>query len=475
MLLSVIIPTRNEREGISDVIKATKRALNGYSHEIIVVDKSTDDTAILAAQAGAVVVRQTHRGGVGAAFREGFTHASGKVIVTLDGDGSYDPADIPKVIEPILSSVADFVNGNRLTEKREKGSITKLNLVGNKALTWLGNIVFRADVKDSQSGMKAATRDLLERMSLFESGFPTVSELVGEAVRARGRIVEIPITYSIRKGKTKLRPMVDGLRIYFATILLLRDYNPLLLFGSLGLFLIALGSLTSTPVVAEFLERGTFHFLGRALLSSVLIISGFFSILVGLVLDSANFSIRRLEARILGLGAQRQRLTFAERTREAASQSAQETYTPPPSVEPSESELASPKILETISIRRAVADALREAEYSASAPGVLKGESGIDYNFDVVASRKDKTWVLDICADTTTEADAVLSLFAKILDVKPDKATLLAKPMITPQTGKLAQMYNIQVVVGNSAVQLSDVIKLIASETASKETTLGSP
>jgi glycosyltransferase involved in cell wall biosynthesis len=476
MLLSVVIPTMNERDAISDVIDATRKALDGYSYEIIVVDKSSDDTAKLAAQSGARVFSQTHRGGVGAAFREGFSHAHGEVIVTLDGDGSYDPADIPRVVEPILSGMADFVNGNRLTEEREKGSITILNLIGNRALTWVGNVCFRSDVNDSQSGMKAAKRGFLEQMALFELGFATISELIGEAVRARGRIVEVPIKYSMRKGRTKLSPAVDGLRIFLASVLLMRDYNPLLLYGGFGVFLLILATLTSVPVVAEYIEGGTFRLIGRALLSTIFTMSGVSSIVIALILDSMNLSIRRLEARILhsvlGRGAPHERPSSIERHAvESSGLTGDVLRVAGPGrgtveYDQQKQDEAGPENLETlerISVRRAVSQVLRDADYSETSPGILRGESGVEHDFDIVASRDHETWVFDICADEiSSEGSSVASLYAKILDVKPDKAMLLAVlPLgIGPQMKKLAELYNVQIMVGGSTAQLCDAVRL---------------
>lgn len=461
MLLSVVIPTKNERDAISDVIAATKKALDGYSYEIVVVDKSSDDTATLGAQSGAQMIRQTHRGGVGAAFRDGFSHARGDVIVTMDGDGSYDPADIPRVVEPILNGVADFVNGNRLTEEREKGSITTLNLIGNRALTLIGNVCFRSNVRDSQSGMKAVRRDFLERMSLFEVGFSTVSELIGEAVRARGRIIEVPITYSTRKGRTKLSPAIDGIRIFLATVLLMRDYNPLLLFGGFGLFLAFMGALNSLPVVAEFFAKGTFNLGRTTLLTSVLTISGFSSILAGLILDGTNFSIRRLEARILGLGTPREPLgSEGHRVVKLGPIGDGSQVTVPASTP---DKLENLETSERISLRRAVTQVLRDANYSATSPGILRGASGAQYDFDIVASRDHQVWVLDTSVEGFSSEDgSVSSLFAKILDVRPTKATLLAIPRISPQTRKLAEMYNVQVLAGNSTAELCDAIRVEA-------------
>jgi glycosyltransferase involved in cell wall biosynthesis len=459
MLVSAIIPTKNEREAISEVIEATKQALDGYSYEIIVVDNSSDETPNLAAQAGVQVVRQTRRGGVGAGLWEGFSHSRGEVVVTMDGDGSYDPADIPRVIKPILTDEADFVNGDRLSGERVPGSIAFVNLLGNRILTWVGNVCFGAHVWDSQSGMKAIRREYLNWMSLFESGFPTISELIGEAVRTRARIMEVPITYSRRKGKTKLSPATDGIRIFFATILLMRDYNPLLLFGGIGLLLILMGALTSLPVAEEYFTLGTFTFVGRALVSSTLTISGFVCILVGIILNSWNFSMRRLEARILGLGIPHTHSRLEESREPESDVARRQAVVVAESHQPTQEDV---ETLEKISVRRAVAGVLREANYSVRSPGMIRGASGIGYDFDILASRNDEMWVFDVSADdASSDSNIVLSLFAKVLDVKPKKATLLAMPTITPEAGELARMYNIQVLVGNSSAQLCDVIRLV--------------
>jgi len=468
MLVSAIIPTKNEREAISQVIEATKQALDGYSYEIIVVDNSSDETPELAAAAGVQVVRQTLRGGVGAGLWEGFSHARGEIVVTMDGDGSYDPADIPRVIKPILTGQADFVNGDRLSGERVPGSMAFVNLVGNRVLTWVGNVCFGAHVWDSQSGMKAIRREFLNRMSLFESGFPTISELIGEAVRTRARIVEVPITYSKRKGKTKLTPATDGIRIFLATVLLMRDYNPLLLFGGFGLFLILMGALTSLPVAEQYFAVGTFSMIGRALVSSTLTISGFVCILVGIMLNTWNFSMRRLEARILGLGIPHVHSPVGE-SRESESGD-RETPGVAARAESDQTTLGAMETLGKISVRRDVASLLREANYLVRSPGMIRGTSGIGYDFDIVASRKNEMWVFDVSADNaSSDSNTVLSLFAKALDVKPKKATLLAMPTVSPEAGKLARMYNIQVLVGNSSVQLCDVIRLVLDTSPLKE------
>jgi glycosyltransferase involved in cell wall biosynthesis len=467
VIVSVVIPTMDEREAIADVVRATQRALRDYSHEIIVIDNSKDQTPAIAAHAGARVIPQKHPGGVGAAFKEAFSQAKGEIVVTLDGDGSYDPTDIPALIDPIVRGEIDFVNGNRLNGRRKRNSMTRLNMVGNRILTWMANVSFGSRVKDTQSGMKAVRRTFLDRMSLFERGFPICTELVGEAVRTGARMTEISIGYYERKGQTKLSPGIDGPRIFWATLSLMRDHKPLLLFGGLGLALIGFGGLTSQPVLAEYLERGTFRFVGRALITSILAVAGTLSIFAGVILDTMNYSIRRLEARIIGLrthaGVSTEITTLrasaapqaeADMMYSLALASAETTPMPAPAI----------RIRDTISIRSAVSAVLREAGFIVRSPAILRGESGIEYNFDVVASQGHETWVFDICADDTTSGtSAVFELFAKILDVKLAKATLLAIPRIDRKAEKLAEIYRIQVIGGSSPAQIRDVLRVLTT------------
>jgi hypothetical protein len=132
-----------------------------------------------------------------------------------------------------------------------------------------------------------------------------------------------------------------------------------------------------------------------------------------------------------------------------------------PSSVPDEAGLGNLETVERISVRRAVTQVLRESGCSAASPGILRGASGVAYEFDIVAMVDHETWVFDISTDEAqSESDSVLSLFGKITDVKPKKATLLAIPGTSPQMRRLAQLYNIQVLAGSSPAQLCDVVRL---------------
>jgi glycosyltransferase involved in cell wall biosynthesis len=295
--VSAIIPTKNEEGSVAAVIQQTKEALEGIEHEIVIVDASSDRTPIEAVQAGAKVVKQIGSGGVGEALIQGFYWARGEYIVFFDGDGTYDPKDIHKVIEPLLSDEADLVNGNRFANM-EKGAMTFNNRLGNIFLTWLGNMLFHTSIKDSQSGMKAFRRNLLLKVTLWERGFPFCSEILAEASKLSMRISEVGITYKKRVGKTKLNPATAGPSIFWASLKMLRDYDPLFLFLEIGLVLEALGFMVAWPVIVEYIQFGIFRLLGRALIAIFCWFAGLLSIFTGIILNGFSYSVKKIEARL---------------------------------------------------------------------------------------------------------------------------------------------------------------------------------
>jgi len=296
-MISVIIPAMDEQEAIGSIVQDSRNALAGYDHEIIVVDASHDNTATEAVRAGAKVVRQIGPGGVGEGLIQGFFWARGEHVVFLDGDGTYDPADIPKLVQPLLMDEADFVNGNRFA-KMEEGAMTTTNLIGNRLLTWVGNLLFRTNIKDSQSGMKAFKRAALRRITPGEMGFPICSELIAEASNMNLRIAEVGISYRRRIGKSKLNPAFAGPKILLASLKLLRDYDPLVLFTGFGLLLLSAGFLVAWPVIVEYVTHGIFTMLGRALVAIFCWLAGILSIFTGFILDAVNYTVKKMEARL---------------------------------------------------------------------------------------------------------------------------------------------------------------------------------
>lgn len=295
--VSVIIPTKNEEDSIAAVIGGFDEAFDGISHEIIVVDSSDDNTPKEAIRAGAKLIGQVGDGGVGEALVQGFYWAKGDYVVFIDGDSTYNPHDVHKIIEPLIAGQADVVNGNRFADM-EPGAMPTMNKIGNHVLTMILNLLFHTKIKDSQSGFKGFRKEVLQSLPLFEKGFAICSEIIAEAAKMDCRIVEVGISYRRRVGKTKLNPITTGPRIFWTTLKIVRDYRPIFIFGTIGSVFIALGFVVAWPIIFEYVLTGTFELYGRAILAVFLWLAGLLSIMTGIILDTITYSMKKIESRL---------------------------------------------------------------------------------------------------------------------------------------------------------------------------------
>jgi glycosyltransferase involved in cell wall biosynthesis len=203
--LTVVVPAYNEAGTIEAVIERLREL--PYELQIIVVDDcSQDDTAAIAAGLeGVELVRHDVNRGKGAALRSAFAVARGKIIVIQDADLEYDPVDIPELVAPIRSGVADAVFGSRLIGGRPQRAHLFWHKVGNRALSLLTNVLYNTTLSDMETGYKAFTLDVLRAIEpLYESDFRIEPELTAKICRGGFRIYEVPIAYygrSYEEGK----------------------------------------------------------------------------------------------------------------------------------------------------------------------------------------------------------------------------------------------------------------------------------
>ena len=167
-LVSLIIPARNEAKTICEAIQGGEAAFKdlGLDGEVIVADSSTDGTSSIAIACGAKVVKPKNLG-YGNAYMAGFQEAHGKYIVLMDGDMTYDPLEIKKVLAPLQSGSYDMVMGSRLKGEMRPGSMPALHhYIGNPFLTWLLNNLFGIGISDAHCGFRAITRQGLDKLNL---------------------------------------------------------------------------------------------------------------------------------------------------------------------------------------------------------------------------------------------------------------------------------------------------------------------
>lgn len=207
LTISVVIPCYNEEWGIRHVIENMPSDVG----EIIVVDNnSTDRTAEVARSLGAKVVFEPKQG-YGNAYLAGMPIASGDIIATADGDGTYPTYSIPKMVDHLLDKGLDFVSACRFPLQNRRAMRTR-NVLGNKLLTLVMNILYSSSLKDSQSGMWVFKRHCLDKMKLASGGMSFSEEIKIEAISHPGiRFGEYHIPYFERIGDPKLFPWRDGL------------------------------------------------------------------------------------------------------------------------------------------------------------------------------------------------------------------------------------------------------------------------
>lgn len=208
LTISLVIPCHNEERGIRQVI----RNLPAQIDEVVVVDNnSTDDTARVARGLGATVVSEPKQG-YGYAYQSGLPLATGDIIATADGDGTYPTRVIPELVDHLLAQGLDFVSACRFPLK-DKAAMRVRNVLGNKLLTWVMNALYLTPVKDSQSGMWVFRRHCLDKMKLTSGGMSFSEEIKIEAILHPDiKFGEYHIAYFERIGDTKLLAWEDGLR-----------------------------------------------------------------------------------------------------------------------------------------------------------------------------------------------------------------------------------------------------------------------
>jgi dolichol-phosphate mannosyltransferase len=292
--ICVIIPVLNEERSIGDVIRRTQRALKGIEFEIVVVDGSSiDDSAGIAERLGATVLTEgTH--GYGAAYLTGFDYAMSRskdfVAVMIDADSTYDPEDIPALLEPILEGKADVTVANRF-HHMEPNVMSLRNRFGNRVISKIVSKLYGIEIHDSQSGFRAMTAQCLRSMYLEANGMPLATEMLIEARKIKARVIEVPGHYRARTGESKIRPVHDGYSIVWTALKLCSELNPFIIYGTLGALFVLLGAGFGGYAFLgwyqwQFLGMPTWPRLGSALLSVLFLVGGTVVFSLGILLDT---------------------------------------------------------------------------------------------------------------------------------------------------------------------------------------------
>lgn len=223
--VAVLIPCFNEAGALDSVLKSVphaKLSRIGASAEVFVIDNnSTDSTAEIARAAGAQIIFEPSKG-KGNAMRSGFSKVPSdfKYVLMLDGDGTYDPREMMRLIELLESDFCDVAMGSRLGGSLAPGSMHTVNRFGNWVFTNLVRRLYGANTTDVLTGYFAWKKTVVDRLAphLKSEGFGLEMEMVTKMSRLGDSIASAPITYQLRVGKSSLSPVQDGARIFWVVL-----------------------------------------------------------------------------------------------------------------------------------------------------------------------------------------------------------------------------------------------------------------
>jgi glycosyltransferase involved in cell wall biosynthesis len=239
--ISIILPCRNEEAALDFCLNQIEEVIkkNKLNAEIIVSDSSVDSSPDIASRHNVILVKHDKEG-YGNAYIEGFKKASGKYLFMADPDCTYDFNEIP-IFVSYLKQGYDLIIGNRFGGEISKGAMSwSHKYIGNPLLSSILRLFFKTKIHDAHCGMRAITREVLNKLKLRTEGMEFASEMIISALRNNLRIKEVPIGYHIRKGKTKLKPFRDAWR-HFRFMLL---YSPMFLFFIPGFISVIIGVIT---------------------------------------------------------------------------------------------------------------------------------------------------------------------------------------------------------------------------------------
>jgi len=225
--VAVIIPCYNEARSITAVIAKFPHyqlEQSGIQLQLYVIDNdSSDGTAAIAETAGAMVIHEPNKG-KGNALRTGFQHIPADVdyVVMLDGDDTYSPEEMLRLIEPLQNGFCDVVIGSRLNGHIHHAAMSRRNYLGNRFFTAATRLLYGANVTDVLTGYFAWKKASLDELRPYikSPGFAIEMEMITKMARLGHRMAAVPISYHPRFGSSNLHPFKDGLRIL---LMLLRN------------------------------------------------------------------------------------------------------------------------------------------------------------------------------------------------------------------------------------------------------------
>ena len=285
-LFSVVIPAYNEEDGIRAImqrvlaVRPEIQAAGFDDLELIVVDDGSGDhtAALVAAEPGVRLIRHAKNAGYGAALKTGFAAATGEWIGFLDADGTYPPEYFPRLCAAALAQDADIVIGSRMAGADSE--MPRVRRLGNLIFARLVSVISARHITDSASGMRVFKQSILPDVYPLPDGLNLTPVMSMRALHENLVMVEEPIPYSERVGRSKLSVVRDGMRFGQSIVWTALYYNPVRPLGMIGLAALLLAAAIGLGLI--FVRAQGVHSITP---------TGAFVLFAGLVLAVGGISI----------------------------------------------------------------------------------------------------------------------------------------------------------------------------------------
>ncbi len=254
--IAVLIPCYNEEQTVAKVVREAKEML---PEAVVYVydNNSTDKTADLAEEAGAIV-RREYVQGKGNVIRRMFREIEAACYILVDGDDTYPLQNAPEMAELVLEHNADMVVGDRLSSTYFTENKRRFHNMGNSVVRGSINRLFHCDIKDIMTGYRAFSYGFVKTFPVLSSGFEIETEMTIHAVFNHMQIENVVVEYRDRPdgSESKLNTFSDGFRVLRMILRLYRDYKPFGFFGFVAAILAIIAIVMFIPVLAAYFETG---------------------------------------------------------------------------------------------------------------------------------------------------------------------------------------------------------------------------
>lgn len=299
--IAVLIPCYNEALTIAKVVEDWKTALPEAT--VYVYDNnSTDDTAKIACQAGAVV-RHEYQQGKGNVIRRMFREVDAEVYLMVDGDDTYGADHARQMVELVQNRQSDMVVGDRLSSTYFTENKRLFHNFGNTLVRFAINTLFRSNVRDVMTGCRAFSFEFVKTFPVLSAGFEIETEMTIHALDKNMKIDHVVIPYRDRPAgsESKLNTMRDGLKVIRTILNLHKNYKPSSFFGVISAVLVLLAAIFFVPILVTYLRTGLVPNFPTLIVCGFTVMAALLSFFTGLQLQNGvkknkqDFELERIK------------------------------------------------------------------------------------------------------------------------------------------------------------------------------------